>query len=235
MASELGEVRREDHAGGDAQAGQGHLGAHGKRGLPALEPLDYTAADRDTGHFAAAAKDHEADGCELGRCGHAVVEREDIVDEAYPCVPVEVVGEPSLKAGADERRADGVVLEKSAQQHDGSREHGREAHAHLVQDDAREDEEEYEYVEERLGALHRAECLGIPAARGLHQVLDRREDVHEDIGAEHREREQQERRPAHSRRVAESGFLDGFSHDSYLLLSLFASESRQRQEDSRQK
>ena len=213
LAAELGEEGREDHAGGHAQTGEGHLGAHGQGRLTALEPLDDAAAHRNAGHLAAAAEDHEAAGGQLGGGGHALVEREDVVDEADPGVPVEVVGEPVLEAGAHEGLADGVVLDQAAHQHDRAGEHGREADAHLVQDDAGEDQEEHEYVEERLGALHRAEGLGIPSARGLHQVLDRGEDVHEDVGAEHREGQQQQGDPAHRRRIPQR-LLGGSTHIS---------------------
>ena len=211
MAAELGEIRREDHAGRDAEARQGHLGAHGEGRLPALEPLDDTAAHRDARHFAAAAEDHESDGRQLGRGRHVLVEREDIVDEAHAGVPVQVIGEPGLEAGPDERIADGVPFDEAADEHHGTRKHGREPDPHLVEDDTREDEEEYEYVEEYLGALHRSEGLGIPPAGGFHQVLDRGQDIHENVRAEHRQSQEQQRCPPHRCRIAQR-FLDGISH-----------------------
>ena len=118
MAAELGEIRREDHAGGDAKARQGHFRAHREGRLPALEPLDDTAAHRDAGHFAATAEDHESEGRQLGGGRHTLIERKYIVNEAHAGVPVQVVGEPGEQSGSSERIADGVPLDKAANEHD---------------------------------------------------------------------------------------------------------------------
>ena len=210
LAAELGEEGREDHARGDAEAGEGHLGAHREGHLAALEPLDDTAADRDAGHLAAAAEDHEAAGGQLGRSGHPAIERRHAeLVEARDVV--EVLGEPGLEAAACEAGGHGVPLDEGADEHHAGREDGGEADAHLVEDDTREDEEEDENVEEHLGALHRAECGGVPAAGLLHQVLDRGEDVHENIGAEHRQREKQQGGPTHAGGIAQR-LLDFVSH-----------------------
>ena len=66
MAAELGEIGRENHAGSHAQTGESHFGAHGECRLPALEPLDDTAADGNASHLTAAAEDHEPDRRQLG-------------------------------------------------------------------------------------------------------------------------------------------------------------------------
>ena len=80
---------------------------------------------------------------------------------------------------------------------------------------------EHENVEEHLGTLHRSEGGRVPAARLLHQVLDGREDVHEDVAAEHGERQQQQGRPAHRGGVSES-LLNCLCHFNVLLFILGA-------------
>ncbi len=81
-----------------------------------------------------------------------------------------------------------------------------DAESHLVKDDTGEDEEEHEYVKEHLRALHGTKGGGVPATGILHQVLDRREDVHEDVTAEHGECQQQQRGPPHGGGVSQSFF-----------------------------
>ncbi len=212
MAAQLGEIGREDHAGGHAQTGEGHLGAHGQGGLAALEPLDNTAAHRNAGHLAAAAEDHEAAGSQLGGSGHAGIKGKDSADNRQFAVPVEMRGEPLFRTAADEALAAGVELDDTADEHYRAGKHGREADAHLVEDDARKDEEEHIDVEEHLGALHAAERGAVPAAGILHQVLDRGEDVHEDVGAEHAQRQQEQRDPAYRRRIPQGRFFRHFRH-----------------------
>ena len=172
LTAQLGEVGRENHAGGNTQAGKSHLRAHGQSGLTAFEPFHNTAAHGDTGHLAAAPEEHEAQGGQLGRSGHTGAERQDSTDNGQFAVPVQVVGEPLLNAGSMEGVADSVKLNQSAEQHHGARKYGSEAHAHLVEDDACKDEEEYIDVEEHFGALHAAERGTVPATGFLHQVLD---------------------------------------------------------------
>ena len=99
--------------------------------------------------------------------------------------------EPCLHTAADECLGDGVVLDERADQHHSARQQGCEADTHLVEDDSGEDEEENEHVEEGLCSLHRAERGGVPSAGRLHQILDRRQNVHEDVGTEHRHSQQQ--------------------------------------------
>ena len=175
-------------------------------GLTSLEPLDDTAADGDSGHLASASEDHETKGGEFGRSRHTMVKWQDIIDEADSGVPVEIVSEPGLKSGTDERVADRIVFNDTAQQHHSSRKHRGEADAHLVEDDPGEYQEKHEHIEECLSALHGTEGLGIPTSGGLHKVLDRGKDVHEDVGAEHAEGQQQERDPPHRRRIPQSCF-----------------------------
>ena len=114
---------------------------------------------------------------------------------------VEVVGEPSLQAAADEPVADSVPLDAGAHQHHATREKGREADTHLVEDNTGKDEE---HVEERLGTLHGAEGVRIPAALRLHEVFDRRQDVYEDVGTEHGQCQEQQGGPTDGCRVAQS-------------------------------
>ena len=66
------------------------------------------------------------------------------------------------------------------------------------------DEEEDEHVEERLGTLHGAEGVRIPAALRLHEVFDRRQDVYEDVGTEHGQCQEQQGGPTDGCRVAQS-------------------------------
>ena len=75
LAAQLGEVGRENHAGGYTQTGKSHLGTHSQSGFTTLEPFDDTAAHRDTSHLAAATEKHEAAGSQLGRSRHATIER----------------------------------------------------------------------------------------------------------------------------------------------------------------
>ena len=98
---------------------------------------------------------------------------------------VEIVGEPCLKSASHKTFADGIVLDESTCQHDSSGENCSEANAHLVEDDACEDEEEDKDVEEGFRALHGTERRGVPTTLGEHEVLDGRKDVHEDVGTEH--------------------------------------------------
>ena len=102
---------------------------------------------------------------------------------------IKVLGEPCFHAAANEAVADCIPFDDSANKHDGTREKGCEANSHLVEDDACEDEEEYEYIKESLCSLHCSESIRIPTALGLHKVLDRRQNVHEDVGAEHCQRQ----------------------------------------------
>ena len=102
---------------------------------------------------------------------------------------IKVLCKPCLHAAANEAVADGIPLDDGSNKHYRTREQGRKADTHLVEDDTGEDEEEYEYVKECLCSLHRSESIGIPTALGLHKVLDRRQDVHEDVGAEHCQRQ----------------------------------------------
>ena len=212
MAAQTGKVGRENHAGGHAQTSQSHLRAHCQGHFPSLEPLDDAAAHRNAGHLHATAKHHEAAGSKLGRSRHILVEGRDTQLVEHRNI-VQMSREPGLQAAAREAVAHGIPLHAGSHQHHHGREQHREAHTHLVQDNAREDEEESKHVEEHLTALHRAEGRGVPSARLLHQVLDGRKDVHEDVAAEHGQCQQQQRRPAHSRTVAQS-LLNSLCHSS---------------------
>ena len=93
--------------------------------------------------------------------------------------------EPCLESTAHEGFTDSVPFDDGADEHDNSRENGGEADAHLVENDACKNKKKGPNVEEHLGALHAAKRGRVPAACFLHQVLDRGENVHEDITAKH--------------------------------------------------
>ena len=180
VAAEFGEEGRENHAGGDTEPGESHLGTHCEGHLAALEPFHDSAAHGNAGHLAAATEDHKADCGELGGSRHPPIERRNAqLVEARDII--EVLGEPGLQAAADERFAHGEPLDAGACEHHSGREYRGEADSHLVENDSGEDQEEHEDVEEHFGSLHRAECGGIPSPGFLHQVLDRGEDVHENV------------------------------------------------------
>lgn len=180
-----------------------HFAAHGQSHFATLEPLDNAAADGDAGHFDAASENHKAYSGEFGRGRHAFVEGRDAQFVKARDV-VQVVVEPHFQATAGKHVGDGIPVDGCADQHHRTRKYGREAHAHLVEDNAGKYKEEYEYVEECFAALHCAESGGIPSAFGLHQVFDRRQDVHEDVRAEHCQCQQSEGCPPCPRFVAEA-------------------------------
>ena len=218
FAAETCEEGRENHAGGHTEACQCHLRAHSQRHFAALKPLHDTAADGDACHFDAATENHEAHGCDFCARRHSFVERRHTQFVEARDV-VQVLGEPCVESAALEGIRHGIPLDDGSHKHHGSAEQGCEAHAHLVEDDACEDEEEDEDVEERLCALHRAEGRCVPSACFLHQVLDGRENVHEDVTAEHRQGEQQKGCPAHGRAVTKC-LLNCFCHNSVILIVL---------------
>ena len=202
VAAEIGHQRREDHTRAHTETGKRHFRAHGHGHLASLEPFHDSTAHRNAGHLHAAAEDHEADGRELGGCRHAFIERRDAqLVEARDVV--EMVGKPYVEAAAEESVGERIPVDCGAHEHHTARKHGREPHAHLVEDDTCEDEEEDEHVEEGLGALHRTEGCGVPASGRLQEVFDRGEDVHKYIRTEHGEGEQAEGKPTGPCLVAE--------------------------------
>ena len=142
----------------------------------------------------------------LGGGGHTPVEGGDAQFLKAGDV-VEVVVEPSFQSAAVERLADGVVFDQTAYEHHGTRKHGGEAHAHLVEDDAGEDEEEHEDVQEGFRTLHGAESEAVPSAFGLHEVLDGGQNVHENVAAEHGQGQQQQGNPPHGGVVSQGEFF----------------------------
>ena len=162
-AAQLGEVGREDHTGGNTQAGQCHLATHGQSHLAALEPLHDTTANGDTGHLDTATKDHEADSGDLGAGGHALKEGRyaQLVEQGDV---VQVVGKPGLKTGSDKAVGYGIPLDAGTNEHHDAREQRGEAHAHLVEDDTGKNQEEHKHVEEYLSAFLGTESRRTPAA-----------------------------------------------------------------------
>ena len=208
-ATKMGEEGGENHAGGHTQTGQSHLAAHSHGSFAAFEPLDDSAAHGDACHLAAATENHEATCSQLGRCGHAAIEGRD-AKLVKKWNVVQIVGEPVVESrmvthlvDTDERLADGEIFNDTTHQHHGARKHSGETHTHLVENDTGEDEEEHKDIEEHLRALHRAKGQTVPAACILHQVLDRRQNVHKYIAAEHGQRQQQQRCPTHSCAVSQ--------------------------------
>gem|GEM_PF-5448237 len=64
-----------------------------------------------------------------------------------------------------------VVLYERPHHHHGAREHHGKADAHLIENDARDDEEEHEHIEEELRATVDAKGCGIPPhLRGEHRL-----------------------------------------------------------------
>ncbi len=202
-AAESGKHGRENHTRCYAETRESHFGTHGESHLAAFEPFDDAAADGDAGHFDSAAENHETDSRELGRGRHAFIEGgyAEFVENGDI---VEMLGKPYVEARTCEGVGEGIPVDCGADEHDGTREDSGEAHAHLVEDDAGKNEEEDEDVEEGLRALHRAEGGGVPSLLALQEVFDRRENVHEDVGAEHCKRQQSERGPTRPGLVVES-------------------------------
>ena len=203
FTAELSKIGAENHAGGDTEAGESHLGTHSQSGLTPLEPFDDTTAHRDAGHLAATTEEHEAKGSKFGRGGHTVAEGQDSTDDGEFAVPVEVAVEPSLEASADECIADGIELDAAAKEHDSTRKDGSETDTHLVEDDTCEDEEENIDVEEDLSALHAAKRGAVPTAGILHKVLDGGQNVHKYVAAEHGKSQKQQSSPAHTCTVSQ--------------------------------
>ena len=128
---------------------------------------------------------------------------------------IQMLCEPSLQAAAYESRADRIVFHESAGQHHYAGKQSRETDSHLVEDDSREDQKENKDVEEGLRTLHGSEGGGVPAALGQHQILDGRKNVHENVGTEHGECQQEKSGPAHGGGISER-FLN-FSHCDILV------------------
>ena len=108
-----------------------------------------------------------------------------------------MIGEERVERTACKGVGDGVVVDGSANEHHCAGEHCGETHAHLVEDDAGKDEEEDKHIEECLRTGIVAEGLGCPSPAGLQKTLQGREDIHEDVGKEHRPCQQYEGSPAH--------------------------------------
>ena len=75
-------------------------------------------------------------------------------------------------------------------------------------DDTGKNEEKHKDIKECLRALHRTECRRVPSPAALldrkhHQVLDRRQNIHKNIGAKHSQRQQKESNPAHCSTVSQ--------------------------------
>ena len=194
----VGQPRRDGEHGEYAHAGDGHFESHGQCHLLAFEPFGDGLRYGDAGHLHAAAEDHESQRCEFGAAR-----------KRYPPAV-----EPRFDARTDEGVAHSVILDAGADEHQGRREHSREAYAHLVEDDARQNQES-EDVENELRASVHAEDVGRPAALGLDHALQRRHHVYEHVAEEHRQRDQNQRRPADECRIVEFS-LDNFRH-SYLI------------------
>ena len=198
--SHVGEPRRNGEDGENADAGNGHLKSHGQSHLLAFEPLGDRLRNGDAGHLHTASEYHEPERCEFGT-GR----------ERYPPAI-----EPSLGASADEGVAHAVIFDAGADKHQGCREHSREAHTHFVEDDTCQDQESEDIEDELRTSVH-AEHVGRPAALCLDHALQGRHHVHEHVAEEHRQCDQDERRPPHPGRVVEFP-LDNFRHN-YLFLS----------------
>ncbi|EJW97624.1 hypothetical protein EVA_14266 [gut metagenome] len=113
---------------------------------------------------------------------------------------------PVLQTAAHEHVSHSIPINSSTKKHHHSGKQCREAHTHLVENDTSKDEEEHEYVQEGLRTLHRTEGGGVPTAGRLHQILDRRKDVHKDVGTEHGTGKEQEYHPTYGRRITERRF-----------------------------
>ena len=202
-AAQFGEEGGEDHAGGDTQTGKGHLRTHSQSSLTTFEPFHDTAGNGNTGHFHTATENHETDGCNFGGSGHSLIEWSHAKFLETGDV-IEVVGEPSFHTAAHKGLRNGIVLNQTTDKHYGTGQYCRKSHTHLVEDNTREDEEENEHVQERLRTLHGTKSGGIPTSCRLHQILDGRKDVHENVGTEHGQSQQQQRCPSHGRAVSQS-------------------------------
>ena len=198
--SHVGEPRRDGENGEDTHTGNGHFQPHCEGHFLAFEPLGDRLRNGDAGHLHTASEYHEPERCEFGT-GR----------ERYPPAI-----EPSLGASADEGVAHAVIFDAGADKHQGCREHSREAHTHFVEDDTCQDQESEDIEDELRTSVH-AEHVGRPAALCLDHALQGRHHVHEHVAEEHRQCDQDERRPPHPGRVVEFP-LDNFRHN-YLFLS----------------
>ena len=144
-------------------------------------PLNHLAMDLDTGagHFTAASEEHEAEACHLGASGHA----------GPPGT------EPLVEGGGLEPVGDAYVLDGRSKEHHAGSEDAGEAYAHLVEDDARYDEESAD-VEDVLRCGIRAEYVGAPSPLLFYEALQRTHHVHEHIAEEHHERDEDQGCPS---------------------------------------
>ena len=186
----MGKEWRENHTSGNAKASKRHFATHCESHLATLEPFHDTARHGDTCHFNTTAENHEADSREFSRCRHTFIERRHthLVEKRDV---VEILGEPFLKPRALEHCCYRIPVDGGTDKHYGTRKHGGESHAHFVEDNTGKNEEENKNIEECFRTLHCTEGCFVPTSSRLHQILNRREDVHEDIGTEHRKRQEE--------------------------------------------
>ena len=171
MPAQFGKHRRENHAGGNSQTRQRHLGPHRQCHLTPLEPFDDAAGNRDTRHFHTATEYHETHSRKLGGGRHAAVERGNPQFIETGNV-VQVVVEPRFQSAPLKSGRHRIPVQAGTHQHHHAGKNGSETYPHLVQDDTCENQEKDEDIQKGLRPLHRPERRRIPAAGGLHQVFD---------------------------------------------------------------
>lgn len=188
-AHRAGDRQTRAERGGRADARHGHLQTERQRQFVAREPLDDHLRDGDAADLGPHAEGGEA------QTGHPDLRLES----------------PQFAARGEQRR-DGVGLQQRTADHQPAGHQPREAHAHLVEDDAAQQQHEQEDVEPAVGAREPS-VLDVRPPRGAldEQVFERGHDVGDEVAAHHRERDDQHRRPAGGRRLAQFAF-DCFCH-----------------------
>lgn len=154
-AEVVGDDWRDRENSEHADACDSHLKTHSESHLLALEPLCDCLRNGCACHLAAAAEEHEAEASHLCACR-----------EVYP-PRVEPLG----KGGLCEPVGDADELDEGADEHHRSREYAGEANAHLVEDNAGDDEET-EDVNEILGCCIGTEGVRTPSLLLLDECLD---------------------------------------------------------------
>ena len=170
----LGNHRAEEHSGERAYATQCDLCAHRQSHLVAREPFGNDLADGDATHLIAHRKDSKADAG-----------NDDLT----------VMSKKHKMAGVGHRAGhilDGDVLDERSDNHQRAGDGTREAGAHLVEDDASEDEHQAEYVKPAVRRIEEAVVTCRPAVLALQGRHQRRHSVVKEIAEQHRQRDDEQ-------------------------------------------